>query len=250
MSDAKDLESIKDKLEEMPADQVREPNMPVHFAVSEALALRETALTDKPELSKRKLDFDLVDLLGPGGRALRQADTNYMIVCFGSSELAEQFRTTVEESTDLRENCTHQMVYAFDGNATLMKAVDDIKQGSSYSDLVQDLSDLSGLAAANAPLLKAVGTDMKMFEQADELSTTLGELLAKTTAEKLERSPEKDTRDRAFTLIDNAVDKIRKCGKSVFWKDSRHAALYASAYLRKISRRAEKQKQKAAVTAA
>ena len=53
---------------------------------------------------------------------------------------------------------------------------------------------------------------------------------------------EKIMRYRAFTYMSIAVEKIRKCGKSVFWKDPEHAAYYASAYMRKQRRKAEKAK--------
>jgi hypothetical protein len=74
------------------------------------------------------------------------------------------------------------------------------------------------------------------------LKSILGDLLAKVNFEKMEKSQEKDLRDRAFTYMQMAVEKIRKCGKSVFWKSPQHAAKYASDYARRQRRKSEKAK--------
>ena len=137
------------------------------------------------------------------------------------------------------------MVYAFDGNDALLDAVRAVNQGSSYADLVQDMSDLQGIGEANREPLEAIGFDFALIERAGELKTILGDLLAKVSADKLEKSPEKDIRDRVFTIMDTAVDKIRKCGRSVFWKDSSRASAYASAYMRKQRRKQQRAKEKA-----
>lgn len=240
MSEAKDLDGLMPALKAINAADVQAPDMPVQFAVSESLELKEVATKDKAALAVRKLDFALVESLGPKGRALRQAETNLLNACFGSSSEADRFVKSASEAQSLREGLVHDMNYAFFGKEPLLQAVRDIQKGSSYADLVQDMSDLNGLGTKNADLLNQAGVDMKLVARADALATELGDLLAKTSAAKMDSSPEKDVRDRAFTLLDMAVEKIRACGKSVFWKDAKHAAYYASAYLRKQRRKQDK----------
>jgi hypothetical protein len=243
MSDQSDLEGLMGELNAIPANEVEEPSIPVHYAVSEALTLKEVATRDKAALAVRKLDFSLVESLGIKARALRAAESNLLVATFGTNDLADQFFKLVKEASDLREELTHEYSYAFHDIAPLTKAVQDIIQGSGYPDLVQDMANSNGLGVKNADLLMKAGVDMKKVERAGELATELGDLLAKTTVEKLVKSPEKTIRDRAFTYMNKSVEIIRACGKSVFWKDPQHAALYASAYLRKQRRKAERKKK-------
>ena len=49
----------------------------------------------------------------------------------------------------IRKKITHGMLYASDNGETLLDAVRAIMQGCSYSDFVQDLSDLEGFDRKN-----------------------------------------------------------------------------------------------------
>jgi hypothetical protein len=242
MVENSNLDAIKNELVAIQMDAVREPSLPVNFAIDEALTLQKLAEKDKDRLTLRKLDWALVTSLAQRGRALQEADTMYLLAQFGTGELLKKWEAASTEAIAIREELTHGMLYAFDGNEVLLDAVRAIMQGGSYSDLVQDQSDLEGLGIKYKDLLDAAGIDFKLIERAGELKFILGDLLAQTNVDKMEKSPEKIMRDRAFTYMDMAVDKIRKCGKSVFWKDPEHAAHYASAYLRKQRRKAEKAK--------
>jgi hypothetical protein len=242
------VEVFRGELMAIPAEEVREPGFPINYAAGEALTLQQLAERDKDKLSVRKIDWNLVSTLGQRTLALQEAETKYMMAQFGTGELYAQWTKAYNEAVALREELTHSMLYAFDGNEVLLEAVRGIMQGTSYTDLVQDQSDLEGYCIKFKDLLDTAGIDFKLVERAGELKVILGELLAKTNVEKMDKSPEKDLRDRAFTFMDMAVDKIRKCGKSVFWKDQDHAAYYASAYLRKQRRKAEKAKSTKPVT--
>jgi hypothetical protein len=246
--DAVDLAANMVNLNAIPAADVREPNMPVYVLISEALMTEALAIKDKEALATRNLDFTLVESLESRACTLRAADTNLMVASFGTSELAQKFIAVANEATILRRRMAHDMLYAFQGYEQLLEALRDIKEGGSYPDLVQDCSNIKGLGVKNAELLKKANVDMQLIERCGELARELGSLLAKSTVEKLEHSPEKDILDRAFTYLDMAVSKIRACGQSVFWEDPKHAALYASAYQRKQRRKTEKKKKAAAKT--
>jgi len=47
----------------------------------------------------------------------------------------------------------------------------------------------------------------------------------------------KKIRDQAFTPLKEAVDKIRKCGQFVFWRNPGRVKGYRSNYLRRLNRR-------------
>lgn len=242
MAENSNLGALRNELEAILVELIREPSLPVNFACDETLTLEKLALRDEPKLKLRKLDWSLVTSLAQRSRALQEAESIYMLAQFGTGELLVKWQAASTEAIAIREELTHGMLYAFDGNEVLLDAVRAIMQGNSFSDLVQDQSDLEGLGIKYKDLLDAAGIDFKLIERAGEMKFILGDLLAQSNVDKMEKSPEKLLRDRAFTYMDMAVDKIRKCGKSVFWKDPEHAAHYASAYLRKQRRKAEKAK--------
>jgi hypothetical protein len=242
MTESPNLDALNTYLMALPISSLKEPNLPINFAIDETLTLEKLALKDEPMLALRKLDWSLVTSLTQRGRALQEADTIYLLAQFGTGELLTNWKKTSAEGALVKEELVHGMVYAFDEDETLLDAVRAIMEGGSYSDLVQDLSDLEGFGRKYKDLLDAAGIDFKLIERAGELKIILGDLLAQTNVDKMEKSPEKIMRDRAFTYMAMAVEKIRKCGKSVFWKDPEHAAYYASAYMRKQRRKAERAK--------
>jgi hypothetical protein len=242
MAGRSNLDALSDKLMAISKEEVREPDIPVNYSIEEALTLQGLAMKDKKELLIRKIDWQLVEGLRQRVLAYQEADTLYMVAQFGTGELAEKWKKAYNEAIAVREELVHGMLYAFDGNELLLDAVHSIMQGSSYSDLAHDHSELEGIGIKYKDLLDANGIDFKLVLRAGELKTILLDLLAQTNVEKMEKSPEKQMRDRAFTYMAQAVEKIRKCGKSVFWKDAQHVAHYASAYLRKQRKKLEKSK--------
>lgn len=242
MAQVSHLNDLKTDLLSIPAEQVRAPDKPIYRAASEAILLRNVAFMDREGLSVRKLDWSLVESLEKRVLALQEAETRYQLAQFGPGELLEKWNMISTEGIILRDELTHAMLYAFFGKDSLLEAVRMIMEGDSYADLVQDQSDMEILGRENKDLLDAAGVDFTLVERAGELKTILGDLLAKVNLEKMEKSPEKDLRDRAFTYMAMAVEKIRKCGRSVYWKNPQHAAKYASDYSRRQRRKSEKSK--------
>ena len=69
------------------------------------------------------------------------------------------------------------------------------------------------------------------------ISDELRSLYAAATRDRKDFSEVKKIRDRAFTHLKEAVDKIRKCGQYVFWRNAARVKGYRSDYLRKLRRR-------------
>lgn len=234
--------------EYMALTDVKEPNIPVEVLVAEAKVLGHLAKKDWDFLSIRKLERSLVDTIDLRANALQEAESEYTYSQFDDPELAKQFAELVSEATNLRARLINDFYYAFDGDEALTDVVRDISEGGSYADLVQDMSDLELLGEKHPDKVEAAGVDTSLLKRCGELKITLGDLLAQTTAEKMERSPEKDMRDRAYTYLYIAMNKIRKAGKSVFFDDPEHASRYASAYLRSKRRRSERKKEQEAAS--
>jgi hypothetical protein len=141
-----------------------------------------------------------------------------------------------------RDQLLHLYDYAFDEQPNLLDALADIRKGSGYADLVNDEGKLEGLGVKYKPLLDACNIDFSLVQRAGELKILLGDMLAQVDVEKMEKSPEKLLRDRAFTWLNKAMVKVRKCGRSVFWKDEDIVIHFSSPYQRKIRQKYERKK--------
>jgi hypothetical protein len=221
----------------------RDSTIPEYIMIQEALELKLIAVKHKESLAVRNLDWTLVDTLDIRAYALQEAYTAYLMVTFGTDKLAKAWEKLYTEAVTLREQTLHDFLYAFDGHDNLIELVKKIKEGDSFADLVQDMSDIEGAGLQNKELLDAAGIDFGVIQRAGVLKTELAEMMAKVNVDKMEKSPEKELRDRTYTYLDMAVSKIRTCGRSVFWRDQDRVKHYASAYLRKMNRKYERSKK-------
>ena len=135
MPETSNLPTSNSTPDTLPEELVREPDIPVPFAIAEALTLQHQAMEDKDQLMIRKLDWTLVESLRDRALALQEADTNYLLAQFGNSEILAQWKAASTEGIALREELIHGMQYAFDGDDVLLEALRSISQGSSFADL-------------------------------------------------------------------------------------------------------------------
>ena len=58
----------------------------------------------------------------------------------------------------------------------------------------------------------------------------MADLLSKATSDRGDNNQARVIRDKAFTLLKQAVDEIRDCGQYVFWRDTQRYKGYVSHY--------------------
>ncbi|MFW5983256.1 MAG: hypothetical protein ACOCQ4_02055 [bacterium] len=95
--------------------------------------------------------------------------------------------------------------------------------------MIQDLNFAAVLMRENSELIKAIGKDETFWEkgaQFDEIS----DLRARANGEKYEDNHSKLLRDQMCTLLKQAVDEVKECGKYVFRKDENRLKGYYSRY--------------------
>ena len=78
--------------------------------------------------------------------------------------------------------------------------------------MIQDLNDLSVLGNANTVLLEAIGFDITQLETAATQADEMAELLSQATANRADNSESRIIRDKAYTLLKQAVDEVRSVG--------------------------------------
>ncbi len=112
----------------------------------------------------------------------------------------------------------------------MLARVDEIAQGNSNSGMAQDLNDLAVLGKGHTGLLAAINFDHALLYHAAELFYRMGDLHGATNSERKDDSEVMVIRNKAYTLLKQAVDEIRECGKFAFWRNPDRLKGYVSDY--------------------
>ncbi|SHK88754.1 hypothetical protein SAMN04488028_110126 [Reichenbachiella agariperforans] len=206
------------------------PNMPIDKYAQEAANLEVWSLGDIPELTPVGVPQSTFDALPARTGALRHAQSVWMKDRYGREEARHQWDTESPLVIKLKNELEHAFRYGFRKRPDLLAKVQVIEEGTGNEDLVQDLSDLSVLGKNNLDLLTSIGVTAEKLDEAATKSAEMSALLAATTGEAAENNSAKILRDKAYTLLKQAVDEIRAAGKFVFWKDAKRLKGYRSAY--------------------
>ena len=212
-----------------PAD-VLTPNIPIDVFVQEAENLFHWCSDDEGELTRVGLDWTLVTTLPVRAGACREAQSLWNKERNTRQEAEQAWKDEAPAAFGLRDQLIHTFRFAYRKFDGLLSRVDEIAQGDTNADMVQDLNDLSVLGKANAEPLVIINFDMPLLDTAADVSDRMGDLLGATNGERKEVSEAMLIRDKAFTYLKQAVDEIRECGKFAFWRTPDRLKGYNSDY--------------------
>ena len=230
MSSISDYNDLLPEIQAIKPEDVLSPTMPVDVFVQEAENLYHWCPDDQAALTHAGLDWNLVVGLPFRAGACREAQSLWNKERNTRQQAEQDWKDQSPAAFDLRDQLIHTFRYAFRKDDGLLGRVDEIAQGDTNSDMVQDLNDLSELGKANADLLTLVNFDLTLLDTAAELSDRMGDLLGATNGERKKDSEAMLVRDKAFTYLKQAVDEIRECGKFVFWRNPDRLKGYVSDY--------------------
>jgi hypothetical protein len=212
-----------------PAD-VTAPNVPIDVFVQEAENLYHWCADDQQLLTRAGLDWNLVLSLPVRAGACREAQSRWIKERNTRQKSEQEWKEEAPAAFDLRDQLLHSFRFAFRKFDGLLSRVEEIAQGDTNSDMVQDLNDLAVLGKSNTDLLTAIQFDLTLLDAAADLSDRMGDLLGATNGERKKDSEAMQLRDRAFTYLKQAIDEIRECGRFVFWRNPDRLKGYTSDY--------------------
>lgn len=230
MSSTTDYNELLPVLKAMKPADVLTPNIPIDVFVQEAENLYHWCLDDQQALTKVGLDWNLATTLPSRAGACREAQSLWNKERNTREEAEQAWKEQAPAAFDLRDQLLHDFRFAFRKSDGLLKRVDEIAQGDTNSDMVQDLNDLATLGKANTGLLTPISFDLTRLDLAADLSDRMGDLLGATNGERKEVSETMQIRDKAYTYLKQAVDEIRECGKFAFWRNPERFKGYVSNY--------------------
>jgi hypothetical protein len=223
-------------------EEVLTPNMPVDVYVQEAENLGHWSNDDREALAGAGLDLSLIDILPVRAGACREAQSLWIKERNMRKEAEAQWKAESPAAFDLRNHLVHAFRYAFRKDPELLSRVDEIADGDTNADMIQDLNDLSVLGKANQEKVTMVGIAPEMLDNAALVADRMGDILGAANGERRSVNQTLVIRDKAYTLLKWAVDEIRECGRFVFWRNPERLRGYSSAYwqTRNAQRPAEK----------
>lgn len=230
MSSISDYQDLLPEIQAIEPQEVLTPNVPVKVFVQEAEDLWHWCIDDQEALTRAGLNWEFVTSLPTRAGACREAQSLWTKERKLIQQAEQDWKNEAPIAFELRNSLLHNFRFAFRKNAELMASLDEIAQGDSNADMVQDLNDLSVLGKANPDLLTAINFDLTQLDTAATTSDRMGDLLGATNGERKENSPTMDIRDRAFTYLKEAVDEIRDHGKFVFFRNPARLKGYISDY--------------------
>ena len=208
-------------LKAIPTENIKIPNVPIDAYLQEAENLYLWVQEDKKALLAINLDWQqYVEDITVRTAALRHAQSLWIQRKTGQEKSQLAWREKLPIAYALRSDLLADYRYAYKDNTPVLLALKDIAKGKRYSDLIQDLTDLSVLGASNLPELQAINFDVSVLDTAQQLSATMAKLLAQINSTTMyENKMVLQIRNQAYTHLKEAVDQIRNAGKYAFRKD-------------------------------
>jgi len=233
MSATPELNELLPLIQAIHPAEVLIPNMPIAVFIQEAEYLRHWCNDDRQALIHVGLDWELVNTLPTRSRACSQAQALWAKDSKSRPKAMQDWKEQSPAVFALRDQMIHSFRFAFRRHKNLLSNVDEIADGKTNSDLVQDLNDLSVLGKANLDLLTAISFETELLDTAALLAGSMANLLAAMNNEHKKGRESVIIRNKAYTFLKQAVDEIRVCGKFAFRHHPERQKGYASDHWRK-----------------
>ncbi len=230
MSNLTDYNAKENDLLAIAKEEVEAPRSSVDSFLQNSENLIVWCQDDKAKLTKAGLDWSLVADVPLRIGACRHAESIWTKDKNTRADAREKWKQLSPAAHELRDDLVHDLGYAFRKHPDLLRVLDEIKEGKSNYDMIQDLNDLAVLGKDNLQLVKDIGVGEEKLDRAAKLSDESASLYAQVNGDKNEQNPSKLMRDRAYTYLSIAVDEILACGRYVFRKDPNRLKGYGSPY--------------------
>jgi len=214
-------------------ETIKTPYMPVGVYLQESEDLHRWARKDKARLVSAGLPETLFDEINAAAGALREAQSIWMEDLRARKDAEQQWAEESPKAFDLRDELVHTFRYTYREQPDILERVQSIAEGAGYADMIQDLNDLAVLGRRNPEPLEQINCDIAILEESAELSATMADIRAMANGEKRDVNESLHLRNAMYTILKQKVDRIRDCGKYLFWRNEKRLIGYTSQYNRK-----------------
>ena len=222
----------------LPTDAVKEPDIPVDVFLREAKTANMGCVEHKDALTAVGATQEMFDTAVVYVDALDSSETIWQAERKGAAR-REKFTSIIEEAEGVRTDALNAGELALRKSQEGQERMSRIREDDGLEDLASDMGDVAALLVDARHLFEAINYPV------DETSTRAAELRdlirKNLSTEDVGKtlSAAKDTRDRVFTLADEAITEIRSFAKFAFRKDRSPSRknLFVSGYSRRKNQR-------------
>lgn len=235
------INAVLDNLLALSNAEVFEPDMPVDVYVQEADDQYVNCQPDKEGLALRGITEEKINSILDYSKALYEAECEWFTERGNKEQIHKEWLELSEEAHDLKAVILHDFKYAYRDNEEVLAKLKRIGDGSTHSDMIQDLGKLISVNEKFPEEPVAMNFNMELIDRAKEMVEKLGLIYARAKANN-NGSEAKNIRDRAYTCLKRVIDEIRAAGQNLYWRNSERLQCYRSEYRHNINVKRYKKK--------
>jgi hypothetical protein len=225
----KALEELKPELARIPVQELESPRVDLLKVVSLAMQVSRIAKEDRRyfDTTFRTFPLEYIDRLDIYALALWAAETEYR-----RRQLEEDVQRIpptelIEAARSLKDHLLAAAAYIWRQDTKIQEMLNDIRRGTGYFDLADDLNRLNELFTAHWSMVQGRSeVTQDIIREAGAKATELIRILIINQPETLR--PWTDLRLRAWTQLRRAYDEIREGAAYIFRKQPERLSNYAS----------------------
>lgn len=225
-----------DMLHAIPVNEVKYPSMPIAVYIQEAYDLYTFSKDHLPQLLAAGLSPGLHESLAARVDLCIKAQS-----AWASDQATNPAKAELEEARQFMAELIRLYRYGLRQQPQHLKRIRRIANQRSNAALFQNLLTMAIIGEEDRELFLPPGLDPALPARARYLSDYLPALYAEYTNKQKSKSDSRRLRDRAFTLLKQAVDELRICGRYLFADNPRLYKGYCSDFMKK---KASKQKKR------
>jgi hypothetical protein len=248
VSNYDDYLALETEISNIPAESVCAPDIPVEVLAKEGEQVCDWVQLDKNAFDGVNFDWTVVTSLKQRIGAAIYAEATWSNKRLLQQDSLKTFNTMRLGAEKLRSDVLAALAFACFGMPDVEKTISDIRQGSSHADLILDLTRISVLCNQYARELQKINFDFKLLDEVTATAGEMGTLLGQADSGKLLECKERVMRDKAYTSLKNAIDKVRTCGKYVCRSNPERLKGYFSEFIRSKNRQRQNVKQSEVTT--
>lgn len=225
-----ELQKIFDEIKALPPATARPIDIPIRPFFQIASQIIESGKREIVELKKYNYNeskFARMELLIA---VLRELSGSFNDVQFDQPEFLGVFLKLREEAELLRFEMLSALELLGRDDLLLLTKIGKIHEGSSHSDLIQDLTDAKIICESQIEKLKNINFDPSILDRVPELSSQLSSLLAKATMDKSLSSELRLERDKAYTLLRDLLQELVSTARYAFRNDPARGSKFSLSY--------------------
>jgi len=219
-------------------EKVKKPHhVPIDVYIQEAKNLFHWASEDREGLIAAGLAPGIIEDLPNRCEALSQAETLWYVERNTRRDAVKKCAELSSQANELKRRILKNFTFGFRDKPGLLKKIRNIRREKKKVETVHSLHVLYNVGKNNSQLLTAFGFDMSWLDQAVQTANALEAADGKAGNCSVKYSDAKINRDRAYTDLKKAIDKIRVYGRFVFRDNKERFRGYSSNHMREQNAR-------------